>query len=65
MPYIQTQTIENSWIIIDKDLLLREVNGSVLAPAGFTEYKSLTLTGVVPFSKVLDQFTNLIKTKEA
>ena len=50
--YIQTQTIENSWIIIDKDLLLREVNGSVFAPAGFTEYKSLTQTGVVPLSKI-------------
>ena len=64
MLYIQTQTIENSWIIIDKDLLLREVNGSVFAPADFTEYKSLTQTGVVPFSKVLDQFADLIKTKK-
>ena len=52
MLYIQTQTIGNSWIIIDKDLLLREVNGSVFAPAGFTEYKSLTQTGVVPLSKI-------------
>ena len=52
MLYIQTQTIENSWIIIDKDILLREVNGSVFAPAGFTEYKSLTQTGVVPLSKI-------------
>ena len=52
MLYIQTQTIENSWIIIDKDMLLREVNGSVFAPAGFTEYKSLTQTGVVPLTKI-------------
>ena len=64
MLYIQTQTIESSWIIIDKDLLLREVNGSVFAPAGFTEYKSLTQTGVVPFSEVLNQFADLIKTKK-
>ena len=64
MLYIQTQTIENSWIIIDKDMLLREVNGSVFAPAGFTEHKSLTQTGVVPFSKVLDQFASLIETKK-
>ena len=62
MLYIQTQTIENSWIIIDKDMLLREVNGSVFAPADFTEYKSLTQTGVVPFSKVRDEFKKLIKT---
>ena len=64
MLYIQTQTIENSWIIIDKDMLLREVNGSVFAPAGFTEYKSLTQTGVVPFSKIPDQFASLIQTKK-
>ena len=64
MLYIQTQTTGNSWIIIDKDMLLREVNGSVFAPAGFTEHKSLTQTGVVPFSKVLDQFADLIETKK-
>ena len=50
--YIQTQPIENSWIIIDKDMLLQKVNGSVFAPAGFTKYKSLTQTGVVPLSKI-------------
>ena len=54
--YIQTQSIESSWIIIDKDLLLREVNGSVFAPADFTEHKSLTQTGVVPFSKIQSSF---------
>ena len=64
MLYIQTQTIESSWIIIDKDMLLREVNGSVFAPADFTEYKSLTQTGVVPFSKIVDQFASLIETKK-
>ena len=64
MLYIQTQTIENSWIIIDKDLLLREVNGSIFAPAGFTEYNSLTQTGVVPFSKIPDLFADLIETKK-
>ena len=54
--YIQTQSIERSWIIIDKDMLLREVNGSVFAPADFTEHKSLTQTGVVPFSKIQSSF---------
>ena len=56
MLYIQTQTIENSWIIIDKYMLLQEVNGSVFAPADFTEYKSLTQTGVVPLSKIKSSF---------
>ena len=54
--YIQTQSTESSWIIIDKDALLREVNGSVFAPADFTEHKSLTRTGVVPFSKIQSSF---------
>ena len=39
--------VEGSWIIIDKDMLLREVNGSVFAPDDFTEYKELTRTGIV------------------
>ena len=54
--YIQTPSIESSWIIIDKDALLREVNGSVFAPADFTEHKSLTQTGVVHFSKIQSSF---------
>ena len=54
--YIQTQSTESSWIVIDKDMLLREVNGSVFAPADFTEHKSLTQTGVVPFSKIQSSF---------
>ena len=56
MLYIQTKTIENSWIIIDKDMLLREVNGSVFALTGFTEHKSLTQTGIVPLSKIKNCF---------
>ena len=54
--YIQTQSIESNWIIIDKDILLREVNGSVFSPADFTEHKSLTQTGVVPLSKIESSF---------
>ena len=54
--YIQTQSIESRWIIIDKYMLLREVNGSVFAPADFTEHKLLTQTGVVPFSKIQSSF---------
>ena len=64
MLYIQTVSIENNWIIIDKDVLLREVNGSIFAPEHFHEYKELTRTGVVPFSKICSTFDELIKTKE-
>ena len=59
MLYIHRQSIENSWIIIDKDLLLREVNGSIFAPDDFNEHKALTVTGVVPFSKVVAVFKEL------
>ena len=59
MLYIQAQSIESSWIIIDKDILLREVNGSIFAPDNFIEHKALTVTGVVPFSKVVAVFKEL------
>ena len=59
MLYIQTQSIESSWIIIDKDMLLREINGSIFAPDDFTEHKALTHTGVVPFSKIASFFNEL------
>ena len=64
MLFIQTKPTESSWIIIDKDLLLHKVNGSVFAPEDFSEHKELTRTGVVPFSKICSEFDKLIKTKE-
>ena len=64
MLFIQTMSTECSWIIVDKDLLLHKVNGSVFAPEDFSERKELTRTGVVPFSKICSEFDKLIKTKE-
>ena len=45
---------ERSWIILDKAVLLSQVNGVIFAPEGFKEHqKSLsTSTGVVPLSKL-------------
>ena len=63
MLYVQTKSMDSNWVIIDKDVLLREVNGSVFAPEKFPEYKELTRTGVVPFSKICSTFDKLIKTK--
>ena len=57
--YIQTKSVENSWIVIDRDVLLCEVNGSVFAPEDFREHKGLTRTGVVPFSKICSEFDEL------
>ena len=61
--YIQTKSIGSSWIVINNDMLLREVNGSIFAPENFPEYKELTRTGVVPFSKICSTLDELINTK--
>ena len=62
--YIQRKCIEDGWVILDKDVLLREINGSVFAPEDFREYKELTRTGVVPFSKICSELTDLIRAKK-
>ena len=64
MLFVQAQTVEDSWIIIDKDLLLREVNGTLFAPADFTEHRELIRTGIVPYSKICEVFDNAIKSKK-
>ena len=52
---------ENSWIVLDKAVLLSKVNGVIFAPEGFKEHqKSLsTSTGVVPLSKLAPLLPNL------
>ena len=62
--YIQTNALENSWIIIDKDMLLRQVYGAVLAPPNFPDHRSLTQIGIVPFSKICSTFADLIQARK-
>ena len=52
---------ENSWIVLDKAVLLSQVNGVIFAPEGFKEHqKNLsTSTGVVPLSKLAPLFPNI------
>ena len=51
------QELENSWIIVEKEALLREVCGTLFAPAGFKEHVVISSnTGVVPFSVLVDLF---------
>ena len=52
---------ERSWIVLDKVVLLSQVNGVIFAPEGFKEHqKSLsTSTGVVPLSKLAPLFPNI------
>ena len=54
------QCLENSWIILKKPALLSRVNGTIFAPEGFQEHLQIaTITGVVLFSKLASQFSNL------
>ena len=49
--------IEDSWVVIDKSVLLSEVNGTIFAPDNFKQHhKIANSTGVVPFSKIRKVF---------
>ena len=62
--YLRRVPVEHSWVIVERDVLLKHVNGTVFAPEGFSEHKSLAIhTGVVPYSKIQDHFTTLEATK--
>ena len=51
---------EESWIVLDQDLLLSRVTGTVFAPEGFKEHHSIAnSTGVVPLSQLNSFFSNL------
>ena len=49
--------VQDSWVVIDKAVLLSEVNGTIFAPANFKQHhKIANSTGVVPFSKIREAF---------
>ena len=49
--------VEDSWVVIDKAVLLSEVNGTIFAPDNFKQHhKIANSTGVVPFSKISEVF---------
>ena len=52
-----SRKIEDSWVVIDKAVLLSEVNGTVFAPDNFKQHHNIAnSTGVVPFSKIKQVF---------
>ena len=60
-----TERPEDSWIVLQKDILLQRVNGSIFAPKDFKEHTAMaTDTGIIPVSKLASHFpdidTNLI-----
>ena len=51
---------ERSWIILDKAVLLSQVNGKLFAPEDFKEHQKIAnSTGVVPLSKLAAFFPDL------
>ena len=49
--------VEDSWVVVDKAVLLSEVNGTVFAPENFKQHHNIAnSTGVVPFSKINQVF---------
>ena len=52
-----TRKVEDSWVVINKAVLLSEVNGTIFAPDNFKQHHNIAnSTGVVPFSKVREVF---------
>ena len=55
------ECLDNSWLILDKAILLSQINGVIFAPEGFKEHHHnlSTNTGVVPVSKLTTVFPDL------
>ena len=55
-----TKCPNESWIVLDKDVILSDVNGTLFAPEHFREYKKIASnTGVVSLSKLVSLFPTL------
>ena len=54
------ENVENSWVIMNKDVLLSKVTGTIFAPEDFKQHCQIsTSTGVVPLFKIAKQFPKL------
>ena len=56
--FIKSADSINSWVIINKTSLLKEINGTLFAPSHFKEYRSTLAsnTGIVPVSVLSNVF---------
>ena len=51
---------KHSWIILDKSVLLSQINGVIFAPHEFREYQNISdEAGVVPLSRIASLFPKL------
>ena len=55
--FLKSSHRQPSWVILNKEALLEDINGTVFAPKGFKQHKNLaSSTGVVPFSAISSHF---------
>ena len=48
---------QSSWVVVEKDALLREVNGTLFAPKNFKQYRQVaSSTGIVPITTLEELF---------
>ena len=48
---------QSSWIVVEKETLLREVNGTLFAPQNFKQYRQVSSnTGIVPITTLQELF---------
>ena len=48
---------QSSWVVVEKDTLLREVNGTLFAPDNFKQYRQVASnTGIVPITTLEELF---------
>ena len=51
------EDLENSWIVVRKEILLAEVDGILFAPSGFKEHRNIfSNTGIITSSALKEQF---------
>ena len=49
---------QSSWVVVEKEALLREVNGTLFAPENFKQYRQVASnTGIVPIKTLEELFT--------
>ena len=56
--FVQNQEhLKSSWVVVDKEALLREVNGTLFAPDNFKQYRQVASnTGIVPIATLEELF---------
>ena len=48
---------QSSWVVVEKEVLLREVNGTLFAPENFKQYRQIASnTGIVPIATLEEMF---------